>query len=395
MMSSGARYPLSDARQRVERLLTLIAPYVERAEIAGSIRRCKPDVGDGEIVLIPSVGYLDALDRMVADGTLAKAVYGESRDKIGNMKPQHQWGDKLRGVVMDGMKIELWVTNAHSWGYIYWLRTGSADKNKWFMKALKFMDCPYTIREEAAARAQSLAAELKFMDCPYTIREGSVWHSDKRISVPDEAAFYALFGLPFINPEQRHDEALYRTAWNTARRAGSHAWGTPTYVDAIGVETPPHSLFDAPAVPMNSSTDRLAVPLSARIDGVVWTDKDRARYAQAMLADSQSIANGYCREAESLPDGADRDYLLAKARYFANGAEAPVSMREHVAALNAMAAAKEREATELSEGGSQWDVQQWGVLHLQIDYRRFARVQAARYRQRAKAARAKSVGGAA
>jgi DNA polymerase/3'-5' exonuclease PolX len=44
---------LSRAREIAKRVLVLLRPFCERAEIAGSIRRGKPEVGDIEIVVIP------------------------------------------------------------------------------------------------------------------------------------------------------------------------------------------------------------------------------------------------------------------------------------------------------------------------------------------------------
>jgi len=73
-VSSGVRVPLADARVIAESLMAALGPGCERIEIAGSIRRGRPDVGDIELVAIPRIeqirdGFFDlaALDRPVGE----------------------------------------------------------------------------------------------------------------------------------------------------------------------------------------------------------------------------------------------------------------------------------------------------------------------------------------
>lgn len=51
----GPRMPLARARELAQRLRRKIAPYAVFAEIAGSIRRRKPTVGDIELVVLPKM----------------------------------------------------------------------------------------------------------------------------------------------------------------------------------------------------------------------------------------------------------------------------------------------------------------------------------------------------
>jgi len=52
-MKNINRMKLEEAQVIAEKTKALLAPYCERIEIAGSIRRKKPDVGDIELVAIP------------------------------------------------------------------------------------------------------------------------------------------------------------------------------------------------------------------------------------------------------------------------------------------------------------------------------------------------------
>jgi hypothetical protein len=45
-MSTGAKIPYADALASAETLLAALEPYCTRLLIAGSLRRCKPEVGD-------------------------------------------------------------------------------------------------------------------------------------------------------------------------------------------------------------------------------------------------------------------------------------------------------------------------------------------------------------
>ena len=52
-MSEGPRIPRARALMLAQGLIETLRPHCERIEIAGSLRRGKPDVGDIELVCIP------------------------------------------------------------------------------------------------------------------------------------------------------------------------------------------------------------------------------------------------------------------------------------------------------------------------------------------------------
>src|SRR5690606_41265879 len=67
---------LSQAQEIADEFAALLRPVCERVEVAGSVRRAdKSFVKDIEIVVIPTREYYALLESMLADGTIAKAIY--------------------------------------------------------------------------------------------------------------------------------------------------------------------------------------------------------------------------------------------------------------------------------------------------------------------------------
>jgi len=75
---------LEKARAIAEELKALLQPSCHRIEIAGSIRRQKPEVGDIELLCIPKlVDGVNLLDRKIID-LVAQGILGFRRNKQGS-----------------------------------------------------------------------------------------------------------------------------------------------------------------------------------------------------------------------------------------------------------------------------------------------------------------------
>lgn len=198
-MSGKTKTPHTQALQTAEALVDLLRMHCERIEIAGSIRRGEPMVGDVEIVAIAKDSLLPFTDDLVQRGIGAKALYGE--------KNTTRWGGKYRGVQYQGMKCELFIAEPDNYGATLWLRTGGGDKNKFVMQHL--------IRTNAPVRTS----------------EGYWHYKGALVPTPEEQDVYDLLGLPFIPPaertEQRYRALLtakghkYPDSSKKARRAGT------------------------------------------------------------------------------------------------------------------------------------------------------------------------------
>lgn len=188
---------LADARLVIDELVELLRPACERIEIAGSVRRNKPEVHDAEVVIIPTPDLLPLTDDLIQYGTAQYALYGEKRTK--------RWGSNYRGLLFKGIKCELFMTMEDSWGYQYWLRTGPGDANTYIMRWLG----------------------LPHVKAPVRFQGGYGWYSrnwthngkgwvavDKqRLRIASEEDLFAVLGLPFIPPSER-TEVMYKKLTN-------------------------------------------------------------------------------------------------------------------------------------------------------------------------------------
>lgn len=102
---------LAEAQAKAEGVVVSLAPYCKRIEIAGSIRRECPEVGDIEIVLIPDTSklfqYVDAINKYTK-------VKGDPLGKY--TQRRHP----------SGCIIDIFICTPQTWGPVCFIRTGSA-----------------------------------------------------------------------------------------------------------------------------------------------------------------------------------------------------------------------------------------------------------------------------
>lgn len=180
-MSDGKKVSADEAREKVSIIHEMLRDQCEQIVIAGSLRRGKALVGDAEIVALPKYApnLLARLDRMVAEQLIVKAAYGEKRTT--------RWGEKYRGFVYQGLRIELFIAEPENWGYILWLRTGPGEANTWVMQQCISRFAPYR------------AVEGYWTDV----------ESGRRIRTADEGEMFRLLGINYVVPPQNRSLALY------------------------------------------------------------------------------------------------------------------------------------------------------------------------------------------
>jgi DNA polymerase/3'-5' exonuclease PolX len=181
--TNDLRLPRAQAASIGRGVVARLQDRCEHIEIAGSVRRKVPSVKDVEIVACPRGDVrqlLARLDTLVADphSGVEKAVYVDK-----NGRTSHRWGPRYRGLAVRGVKVEVFITDRHSYGYQLWLRTGPGNANHYVMTHL-------------------VPSRVRFAD-------GCVYVDGDRVSVPDERTFFQLMRFPLIPPEDRH-ESLYR-----------------------------------------------------------------------------------------------------------------------------------------------------------------------------------------
>lgn len=170
--------PLARARDVAEDLVACFRTNAKRIEVAGSIRRRKPVIGDIELVCIPTVGLYDLLDKWLASG------------KILHTDPK-RWGNRYRSfrhlvkVLDEYVQVDLFLQpDPSTWGVNMLLRTGSAEFSRKMV----------TKRSEGG-----------FMPDCYQVRDARVWAGAKLLETPEEEDIFALWGMDYVLPPQRTD----------------------------------------------------------------------------------------------------------------------------------------------------------------------------------------------
>jgi DNA polymerase (family 10) len=163
---SKGRFTLGTALPLLSEIEVFLAELkgVRRVAIAGSTRRRKETVGDGDLLVVAKDA--DAvMDAFVAMDSVVH-VHGKGHTKA---------SVKLH----TGMDVDLRIVPAESWGAALNYFTGSKDHN-------------------VTLRKMALAKKLK-------LNEYGVFRGDKRIAGETEEEVYAILGLAYVPPELREN----------------------------------------------------------------------------------------------------------------------------------------------------------------------------------------------
>lgn len=164
-----------------EKLKRILAPYCERIEIAGSIRRRCPTVGDIELVAIPKKRFTENLFGPVEMRLTQLDVF---LDEHPVDFPQVRSGERLKELRFEGFQVDLFLADEERWGVTFTLRTGSADFSKWLVSS----------RNDGGARRQDRYVK----NCRvYQVRD------PKPLDTPHEIDVFNALGVPWVPPELR------------------------------------------------------------------------------------------------------------------------------------------------------------------------------------------------
>lgn len=169
---------IEQAREIANRWLEIFKPYTKRIEIAGSIRRCKPEVKDIELVCIPEIGLdqdlfgnpipFNRLDRFVVESNFLTTKNGSRYKQI---------------VTGENIKIDLFIVLPPSqWGVQLLLRTGSADYSHRFVTAKRY--------------GGMLPSNMH-------VKDGAIWVNGNIAETPEEDDVYKLIGGEWLHPSER------------------------------------------------------------------------------------------------------------------------------------------------------------------------------------------------
>jgi DNA polymerase (family 10) len=164
--------PAVDARvafSLAKKIVAELAPACDRIEIAGSLRRNRPQVHDIDIVGLPSGDgsvWRTALENMVTRGSLIPV----------------RRGDKVQCYIAakTGIRVDIYRAEQRTWATLLLIRTGSREHN---------------IR--LAQRARELGMKLRASGDGIETGPGDV------LDVHSEEEIFSLLKLPYLIPEQR------------------------------------------------------------------------------------------------------------------------------------------------------------------------------------------------
>lgn len=181
---------LTQAFNIANKIKSDISSCVDRVEIAGSIRRQKPEVKDVEIVCMVN-DYDRLFDSLSVHGRFIKPSVPDVIDW--QFKPGAKY---VRMLLHEGVKLDLFVASPENWGCLYMMRTGGAvgkDGNSFngFVPGM-------------FARWKKLSDGGKMIGCLPTRPDGSY------VACPEEQDFFDLLGMNFVPPEERIDKRVIK-----------------------------------------------------------------------------------------------------------------------------------------------------------------------------------------
>jgi len=200
--ATDTRIQRAEAIEIAKAFVGEIEPYTDRLVVAGSLRRRLALIGDIEVVCVPKVETValpvtdlfgekiehtdvDRLDERLGQMLAVGAV---SKRLDANGSPR--WGLRLKYLLYQGARVDLFCPSAEQFGWHLLIRTGPAQFSRQLVveKGKRTKD----------GRPGLLPPHLKPIDgwiCERT--------SGYRIPTPDEKSVFDLFKLPYREPWER------------------------------------------------------------------------------------------------------------------------------------------------------------------------------------------------
>ena len=194
MSTTTAPMSLRTARAVAAEMVEALRPYCHRVAVAGSIRRGRDWINDIEIVAIPK-STVRQPDVDIFGEPMGKAVTVRDPgfvmvvDSLANhiVKGKVSDGRYVQFFTGDGVKVDLFMCQPETWGYIMAIRTGSSD----FSRALA----------------------MRWVQLGYKGMEGQLTRFGKPVPTPGEADLFALLGMSVPPPHARELTAKGLSEW--------------------------------------------------------------------------------------------------------------------------------------------------------------------------------------
>lgn len=185
------RWPHSQAFAVAYGILEALQPACERIEIAGSLRRKRPTVGDIEIVYVPWIKMIpdpdDLLQTLVrtnlADKEIARLQKIAVLERRLDANARETFGEQNKLMVhFSGIPVDLFATTIDNWFNYLVCRTGPSALN---------------IKIASGARQHGWKWH------PYSFGFTSIRGVECNFRVTCEEDVFRIAGLPYLPPEER------------------------------------------------------------------------------------------------------------------------------------------------------------------------------------------------
>ncbi len=203
------RIRFSEAKAIADSAIDRLAPYCERIEVGGSIRRQLMSIGDVEIVCVPKFGTAfvrdpndllfggcerenvnllrNALDDLVGDGTMQPRLGKDGKAAR---------GDRYQRLVFQDFALDVFsVLEPAQWGCVATLRTGPHQFNRWIV-------CPAPTGALPTSTIMD-AGSLWYGTRDYSKKDNPITYKGSQILTPTEESFFDALGIPWIPPTER------------------------------------------------------------------------------------------------------------------------------------------------------------------------------------------------
>lgn len=195
MRDKEVRFPAPYAQRVAERLVQLLDPYCAKIQVAGSLRRARPDVHDIDLVIVPARLVCPEFGRPPKPGA---TMLDDGLNQLMAEHPNIKWwlnatgatsnGDKLKRLLianpahprLDQLAVDLYLCTPETWATTLLIRTGSKEHN--------IMLC---------TRAAKLGGKL------HANGEGLFNKFGNRIAGDTEDSIFSALGLPYVEPRLR------------------------------------------------------------------------------------------------------------------------------------------------------------------------------------------------
>ncbi len=183
---SKTQRPLAEAERIAAMIVSDLAPFCERIQVAGSVRRRKESVGDVELVAVPRYEPAGLFGDRSANTLWAHLHACDAYRFSKGDNPDGRYYQLLLPA-HEGLQVDLFLAQPDNWGLTLLVRTGSAAFSAAMLARWK--------RVQGIGREQqgSVAGRL-------VTRDGRV------VPTPEEATIFHLLGMAPVPPEQRSAE---------------------------------------------------------------------------------------------------------------------------------------------------------------------------------------------